>query len=150
MLLLDVNILVYAHREEMLQHGPIRQWLTELVHGPTSFGVPELAGSGFVRIVTNPKAFKSPTPTNVALDFCAALFQSPHCLIVRPAPTQWSTFDRLCRHANARGKLVPDAYFAAMAIDHHCEWITTDRDYRRFPGLTWRHPLDAHARTNPR
>jgi predicted nucleic acid-binding protein len=36
---------------------------------------------------------------------------------------------------------VPDAYFAALAIEAGCEWITTDRAFARFKGLRWRHPL---------
>jgi predicted nucleic acid-binding protein len=38
--------------------------------------------------------------------------------------------------------LVWDAHLAAIAIESGCEWITADRDYARFPGLRWRHPLD--------
>lgn len=45
------------------------------------------------------------------------------------------------RWADARGNLVADAYHAALAIEHGVEWVTTDRDYARFPGLRWRHPL---------
>ena len=45
------------------------------------------------------------------------------------------------RAAGARGNLVPDAYLAALAIESGSEWITTDRDFSRFPGLRWRHPL---------
>ena len=44
--------------------------------------------------------------------------------------------------AQTRGNLVPDAYHAALAIEHGCQWITTDRDYSRFSRLSWRHPLD--------
>jgi uncharacterized protein len=36
---------------------------------------------------------------------------------------------------------VPDAFLAALAMEQGCEWITTDRDYARFTGLKWRHPL---------
>ena len=43
--------------------------------------------------------------------------------------------------AAAKGNLVPDAYLAALAIESGSEWITTDRDFSRFPGLCWRHPL---------
>lgn len=43
---------------------------------------------------------------------------------------------------NAKGNLIPDAYLAALAIESGSEWITTDRDYSRFPGLRWRHPLE--------
>ena len=30
------------------------------------------------------------------------------------------------------------AWFAALAIEHGCEWVTLDRDFERFPGLRWR------------
>ena len=42
---------------------------------------------------------------------------------------------------DATGNLVPDAYIAALASESGAELITTDRDYARFPGLRWRHPL---------
>ncbi len=48
-----------------------------------------------------------------------------------------------CRSADAsvfRGNLVPDAWFAALAIESGCEWITMDHDYARFSGLRWRLP----------
>jgi hypothetical protein len=61
---------------------------------------------------------------------------------VSPGPRHWGIFADLCRKANARGHLVPDAYLAALAIESGSEWITTDRGYARFPGLRWRHPLD--------
>lgn len=41
----------------------------------------------------------------------------------------------------AKGHLVADAYHAALVIESGSEWITTDRDFSRFPGLRWRHPL---------
>jgi uncharacterized protein len=36
---------------------------------------------------------------------------------------------------------VADAYLAALAIEHGCEWISTDDDFARFPGLKRSHPL---------
>ncbi len=148
MLLLDVNVLVYAHRAELPQHNSIRQWLHELANGETRFGIAELSLSGFVRIVTQ-RPFTPVTPSEVALDFCNRLIAAPNCLLVRPTETQWKVFDRLCRRVGAKGGLVPDAYFAAMALDQDCEWITTDTDFARFPGLSWRHPLEKATTVNP-
>jgi predicted nucleic acid-binding protein len=54
----------------------------------------------------------------------------------------WSIFTRLCQQATVKGNLVSDAYLAAMAIESGSEWISTDRDLSRSPGLKWRHPLD--------
>ena len=127
----------------------IRKWLTEVIEGESTFGVPELAMSSLVRIVTRGKPFDPPTPTAMALDFCGQIIDSPRCLTIRPSERHWQVFDGCAAGSRARGNLVPDAYFAAMAIDLGCEWITTDGDYAFFPGLTWRHPLEPQARTNP-
>jgi predicted nucleic acid-binding protein len=56
-------------------------------------------------------------------------------------PSYWEIFKRSCRECDIRGSMVTDAYFAALALESGCEWVTTDRDYSRFPGLAWRHPL---------
>src|SRR3970040_71577 len=58
-----------------------------------------------------------------------------------PASRDWAIFRRLCLTAGAKGNLVADAYLAAIAIEAGGEWITLDRDFSRFPGLRWRHPL---------
>lgn len=102
----------------------------------------ELVLSGFVRVVTHPGIFKTPTPISVALSLTAGLLDRTNCVRVNPGPRHWHIFSTLCQAAGARGSLVPDAYLAAVAIESGSEWITADRDYARFPGLRWRHPLD--------
>jgi uncharacterized protein len=148
-ILLDVNVLVYAHRADMPEHPASAKLLDDLVNGDRSFGVPEMAFSSLVRIVTQ-NSFKPPTTTDAALKFCGALMSSPNCLALRPSERHWAIFEDLCRSAPAKGKLVADAYLAAFAIDRDDEWVTTDRDFAKFPGLRWRMINDAHARTNPR
>jgi uncharacterized protein len=66
----------------------------------------------------------------------------PHAEAVNPGPRFWPIFTGVCRNAKARGKLIPDAYLAALATEHGCELVSDDRDFRRFPRLRWRHPLD--------
>jgi predicted nucleic acid-binding protein len=60
---------------------------------------------------------------------------------VAPGQRHWTVFQDLCVAAGAVGNLVQDAWFAALAIEFGCEWITTDRDYARFPGVRWRTPF---------
>lgn len=74
------------------------------------------------------------------LEFVEALRGAPNCLHVVPGQRHWEIFTRLCRDTRAKGNLVPDAYLAALAIESGSEWMTTDRDYSRFPGLRWRDP----------
>lgn len=141
MILTDVNVLVYAHREDAPDHAAYRRWLESVVNGDEAYGVSEFVLSGFVRVVTHAKVFNKPSSVAAALAFADQLRESPNSVHVNPGPRHWLIFRRLCLEAQAKGNLVPDAYFAALAIESGCEWITTDRDYSRFAGLRWRHPL---------
>jgi hypothetical protein len=142
MILPDVNVLVYAHREDASRHDEFRAWLEAVLRGPSAYGLSDLVLSGFVRIVTHPRVFEQPTPLADALDFVATIRDQEHRVAVRPGPRHWEIFRSLCEQAEVRGNLVPDAWLAALAIESGSEWITTDRDYTRFPGLRTRHPLD--------
>jgi toxin-antitoxin system PIN domain toxin len=108
--------------------------------------VADLVLSGFLRVVTHPRVFQDPSPLNLALDFVAQIRTRPNCVLLAPGDRHWDIFNGLVRSTGARGNLIPDAYFAALAIEHGADWITTDRDYARFPGLRWGHPLGAQAR----
>jgi hypothetical protein len=142
MVLIDVNVLVYAHRAELPKHAAFRQWLENCVASDQAFGVSDLVLSGFLRIVTLPRILRIPTPLEEALHVVAKLRVQPNCVRVTPGARHWEIFVRLCQQAGAKGNLIPDAYLAALAIESGSEWITTDRDYSRFPGLRWRHPLE--------
>jgi uncharacterized protein len=141
MLLADVNVLVYAHREDAPDHRPYRDWLRELLDADRPYGFSDLVLSGFLRVATHPRVFDPPSPLARALEFVEVVRSQPNAVPVAPGPRHWGIFVRLCRTAGAKGNLVPDAYLAALAIESGTEWITTDRDYARFPGLKWRHPL---------
>lgn len=134
-------MLVYAHREELPGHDAYRDWLSAAVNGEAAYGMSELVLSGFIRVVTNPRVFDSPTPLETALAATEVLRAQPSCVLVSPGAAHWGIFTRLCRQAGAKGNLVADAYLAALAIESGADWITTDRDFSRFPGLRWRHPL---------
>ena len=141
MVLPDVNVLVYAHREDAAGHPDYREWLERVINGDESYGMSEIVLSGFVRIVTHPKVFRTPSALADAFAFADQVRSQPNCVRIEPGVRHWQIFERLCRESGARGNVVPDAYLAAMAIEAGCEWITTDRDFSRFNGLRWRHPL---------
>ena len=65
----------------------------------------------------------------------------PNATVITPGERHWEIFQSLCERSKASGNLVQDAWFAALAIESGCEWVTTDRDYARFPDLKWRAPL---------
>jgi len=138
----DVNVLVYYHREDTATHKGYRDWLERLVNGDAAYGMSDLVLSGFIRVVTHPKVFKHPSKVSDALAFAAQLRDQSNCVRVEPGPRHWEVFRRLCLESGVKGNLVPDAYLAAVAIECGCEWVSTDRDFARFKGLRWRHPLE--------
>lgn len=107
----------------------------------SAYGLSELVLSSFVRIVTHARVFPLPTPVADALGEADNLRAQPNCVLISPGPAHWEIFAGLCRKVDTKGNLVADAYLAALAIESGSEWITTDRDFSRFPGLRWRHPL---------
>lgn len=140
MILPDVNVLINAFRTDTTDHVLCRNWLEGVVNGESRYGISPQVLSGVVRVATHPKVFARPSRLSETIEFCNFLLQQPHCAVIQPGDQHWSIFCRLCKEADARGNLVPDAWFAALAIESGCEWITLDRDYARFPGLRWRLP----------
>jgi toxin-antitoxin system PIN domain toxin len=143
MVLPDVNILVYAHRADAPGHAAYLEWLGQTIQSDLAYGMCDLVLSGFLRVVTHPRVFSPPSLLDDALAFVEEVRSPLNCVIIDPGPRHWSIFTRLCQQASVKGNLVPDAYFAALAIESGSEWISTDRDFSRFPGLNWRHPLDS-------
>ncbi|HSH37952.1 MAG TPA: type II toxin-antitoxin system VapC family toxin [Chthoniobacterales bacterium] len=142
MILCDVNVLIYAHRADAQRHAQFRDWLADQLTADAPFGFSELVLSSVIRVITNPHVHADATPLRDALGFAEMIRQSPHAIRVEPGGRHWSIFSTLCGSVRAKGNLVTDCYFAALAMEHGCEWISTDKHFARFPGLRWRHPLD--------
>jgi hypothetical protein len=141
-ILLDVNVLIYAHREDAERRKEYRAWLERALRGSDPCAVSELALAGCLGILTHPGVFVPPTPLRAALDCVRQIREHPNVSILAPGRRHWAIFTDLCLRAAARGNLVSDAYHAALAMESGCDWVTTDRDYARFPGLRCRRPLE--------
>ena len=141
MIVPDVNVLVYAFRPDAPDHSRWRGWLTDRLGDAEPLGLADHVLAGTVRVLTHPRVFDPPDPIADALVYVETLRAHPACVRLEPGERQWSVFTQLCRDADARGNLVPDAYLAAMVIESGAELATSDRDFARFRGLRWRHPL---------
>lgn len=141
MILPDVNVLLYAFRRDSVRHADYHGWLEEAINDDAAYGISPQVLAALIRMSTNPRVYIRPSTVREAIAFCNALLEPPHCTIMQPGPRHWGIFVRLCEEARATGNLVQDAWFAALAVESGCEWITTDREYARFPGLRWREPL---------
>ena len=135
-------MLIAAHRVENALHVPADAWLRGALEGDAAYGMSDLVLSGFLRIVTKARALDPPTPLTAAMAFVRDVREPSHCVNVRPRARHGQLFIDLVESTGARGNRVPDAYFAALAIESRCEWITFDRGFARYSGLKWRSPLD--------
>lgn len=140
-LLPDVNVLIYAHRRESPEHERYAEWLRALATGAEPFGLSALGATGFIRIVTHAKIWDEPTTLDDAIAFIENLRSRSNARLLTHGPASWEIFTKLSRGAKARGKLIADAYHAALAVEHGCEFVTADADFARFAGLRFRHPL---------
>ena len=141
MILPDINVLVYALRREFPQHEHYRSWLEATLNGEEPVALVGPVVSGFLRIVTNRRVFVAPTPLAEAVAHVETMLDAPAAVAPDLPGAGVRTLLAQCRAGAASGDLVPDAYLAAVATVLGAELVTADRDFARFPGLRWRHPL---------
>lgn len=140
MILPDVNVLIYAFRRGAPQHTLCNRWMNAVISSDNIFGISPLALAAVVRVSTDRRIFAQPNSLEEAFSFSDLLLSRPNCQIIEPGARHWQIFQQLCTETNTTGRRVTDAWYAALAIEWGCEWITFDRDYARFPGLNWRLP----------
>jgi len=138
--LLDVNVVLAAHRDDHPHHALVRAWFDTVLAGDEPFAVPVLVWASFLRLATNRRIFAVPTPRPAVFAFVEAVRAQPLHLPLAPGPRHLLILRRLCDEADALGDLIPDAVIAAVAAEHGCEVVTLDRDFARFPSVPHRRP----------
>jgi toxin-antitoxin system PIN domain toxin len=139
----DVNVLLQAFMPRSPHHERCRALVEEVANAGAPFAVSEIVLAAVVRIATNPRVFKPPASPALAFEFAEALRAHPHAVPIAPGVRHWRTFRELVETTGIRGSDVTDAYLAALAIEHGCEWWTADVDFGRFPGPRWRNALES-------
>lgn len=142
MMMPDVNVLVYALRYDSSHHRVCRNWLNQVIDRDVRIALSPLVLSAVVRIATNAKSYKQPSSLDEAFGYCSELRSLRTAHLIEPSERHWGIFEKLCKSTETRGGRVSDAWFAALAIDWGCEWISVDGDFARFPGLKWSRPGD--------
>jgi toxin-antitoxin system PIN domain toxin len=141
MILVDANLLVYAHVRSFGQHEPARAWLEEVLGGTARVALPWSSLLAFVRLVTNPRVFPEPESVAGAWQQVEAWLDAPPAWT--PSPTaqhRQLLADRLAV-SGLRANDVPDADLAALASGHGLRLATSDSGFARFDGLDWFNPL---------
>jgi toxin-antitoxin system PIN domain toxin len=141
-ILVDANVLVYAHSRSFSQHEAARIWLDERLNGRTPIGLPWPSLLAFVRVMCNPRVLDRPRSPSEAWNQVEAWLDCPPAWIPLPTERHRETLGALLRgSAVPRGNLVADAHLAALAVEHGLTLCSTDGDFARFPGLRWENPL---------
>src|SRR5437667_12536566 len=112
----DVSVLVCAHRMDEQVHAAYKRWLKELIDGPQPFALSLLVAVAFVRTVTNPRIYRTPTPLPLALATIDQIVSHPRCRLVAPCADHWQRVATLCRLTTAGAKQVADAQHAAVPM----------------------------------
>lgn len=141
MILVDVNILVYATFKNFPQHQAVHEWFEDQLNGTARVGLPWPSLLGFLRIATNPRAFPHTLSTETAWHHIEAWLTSGMVWIPQPTERHAEVLSALLAQPGIHGNLVPDAHLAALAIEHGLTLCSTDGDFARFRELKWLNPL---------
>jgi len=143
MILVDANILLYAHDAGSAYHASACRWLESTFSGDETVGLPWAVVLAFLRVGTNPRLRKDGPTLDEAVSIIAGWLNRPTIALLNPGEKHWPILRELMTKGQVRGPLVTDAHLAALAIEHGATLATTDRDFARFPGLKFFNPLDA-------
>ena len=141
MILVDANLLVYAHVTSFAQHEKARAWLDDRINAAAPVGLPWPSLLAFVRIISNPRIFDRPVTVSAAWDQVESWLAAKSVWVPLPTERHQRVLGPLLANTESRPNLVPDAHLAALAIEHGLQLYSTDGDFARFHGLEWENPL---------
>ena len=142
MILPDINLLVYAYSRRAPHHDGAKKWWEDLLNSDELVALPWVTSLGFIRLMTHRAVLVAPLEPQQAVRHVRTWLSRPNVETIDPGPSHLTILERLLGVLGVDGNLTTDAHLAAIAIEHQCELHSTDTDFARFPGLTWRNPLD--------
>lgn len=141
MILVDANLLLYAHNDAYREHGMVREWLDRQLNSTARIALPWICLLAFLRISTNPRIHEIPETTDAACTQVERWLSRPNVWTPEPGLHHSSILLQLLRTTGTRGNLTSDAHIAALAIEHGLTICSADADFARFPNVRWMNPL---------
>lgn len=146
MILIDANILLYAHDSASPHHGSARKWIESTLSGSEPVGLSWITILAFLRISTTRGILRNPLSPSEAVIIVSEWMDHSVVTLLHPGERHWEILRNLVVEGQAPGPMVMDAHEAALAIEHGATLCTTDRDFTRFPGLRLLNPLKPPSR----
>jgi len=138
----DTNILVYAHRQDSPFHEVAKRCVSRLAGAAGGWALPWPCLHEFLAVVTNPRAFRTPSTLAEALNQVEAWLESAKLVLLSESTQYWHTIRPLLISGRISGPLVHDARIAALCTEHGVQELwSADRDFSRFPDLKVVNPL---------
>lgn len=134
MILPDVNLLIYAYDETSRFHVKAREWLEKVMETEQVF-LSWHTITGFLRIVTNPRASHQPFPVESAVEVVEEWLERENVHLINLEKKNWSLFSSILIDGQAIGNLAMDAHLAALAAATGARLATTNRDFSRFANI---------------
>ncbi len=141
MILIDANILIYAHVSSFAEHNRARDWLDRQLNAAAPVGLPWASVLAFLRLVTNPRVFEHPEPMGDAWQQVRTWLTAETAWVPQPTERHADLLSEFLTLPGVYGNLVPDAHLAVLAVEHGLTLCSTDGDFARFQGLRWFNPL---------
>ena len=141
MIIPDVNLLIYAHNDGASEHEDALRWWEGLLNDEEEVGLPWAVVISFIRLMTRVRPLERPIAIEDAVGYVREWISRPQVSILNPGPNHLDYVERILSAVRVGGNLVPDSHIAALAMEHGAVVHTNDRDFSRFPGLSWRNPL---------
>jgi toxin-antitoxin system PIN domain toxin len=142
-ILVDANLLVYAHVASFPQHAAAHDWLDAQLNGTNRVGLPWPSLLAFLRLVSNPRVFERAEPIADAWAQVEAWLGCDAAWIPQPGERHAELLGELLAPPAVHANLAPDAHLAALAIEHGLVLCSTDSDFARFRRLRWTNPIVA-------
>jgi uncharacterized protein len=140
-IILDVNILIYAVNQDAPLHSRAKSWLEATISGKETIGISWTVLLAFLRLTTRPGLFSNPISVDAAFDVLDSWLEQPSVTLLDPGPRHRIILREILAPMGSGGNLTSDAHLAALALEHRAELCSSDHDFLRFPGLKWRNPL---------
>lgn len=143
MIVVDANLLVYAHVTSYTQHEAARAWLEEQLVRAPRVALPWASLLAFMRLVTNPRLFTEPESITDAWGQVTAWLDADPVWTPLPTARHREALGACLAQRGLRANDVPDAHLAALAVEHGLRLATSDSGFARFSSLEWFNPLQS-------
>ena len=133
--LLDVNVPIALLRRDSPHHEVATTWLSDALERGGEFIILAETLAAAVRLLSNSRAWKNPTPPSRAVTALDHLVSATDARIVGAGLEAWREFTRMADTIALTTRMVPDALIASASITQGATIVTFDRGLADYPGV---------------